>query len=82
MDNNQFSFEALLESDDFCRYESIETRCAMNSLFDLVENNVSDKKIVDMIHGACSNYGRRKFCDAFAQGFCFAVKSIKFMMKI
>lgn len=82
MDNNEFSFDALLDSDEFCRNESIETRCAMNSLFDLIEKNVSDAKTVDMIRGTAKDYRSHVFNDAFAQGFCFAVKSIKFMLKI
>lgn len=82
MDINEFSFDALLDSDCFIHYESVETRCAMNNLFKLIENNVSDEKAVDMIHGACSDYGSYKFNDAFKQGFCFAVKSLKFMLKI
>lgn len=82
MDNNQFSFDALLDSDDFCRYESIETRCAMNSLFELVEKNVSDPKAVDVIRSAGRDYRSYLFSDAFKQGFCFAVKTIKFLLKV
>ena len=82
MDYNEFSFDALLDSDDFCRYESIETRCAMNSLFDLIEKNVSDPKTVDAIRAAGRDYRSHLFDDAFKQGFCFAVKTIKFMLKI
>ncbi len=37
MDNNEFSFDALLKSDDFVRYESYETRRALNIFSDLVE---------------------------------------------
>ena len=81
MDYNEFSLDALLDSDCFIRNESVETRCAMNNLFEFIEKNISDKKIVDMIHGACSDYGSYKFNDAFKQGFCFAVKTIKFMLK-
>ncbi|MDE6747002.1 MAG: hypothetical protein K2J72_10265 [Oscillospiraceae bacterium] len=82
MDNNQFSLDALLDSDDFCRYESIETRCAMDRLFELVEKNVSDAKTVDVIRVAGRDYRSHLFNDAFKQGFCFAVKTIKFMLKI
>ena len=64
------------------RYESIETRCAMNSLFDLIEKNVSDPKTVDAIRAAGRDYRSHLFDDAFKQGFCFAVKTIKFMLKI
>ncbi|MDE6764635.1 MAG: hypothetical protein K2J73_13290 [Oscillospiraceae bacterium] len=82
MDINDFSFDALLECDVFARYESIETRCAMNSLFEYIEKNVSDVKTVNMIHGALSDCRSYIFNDAFKQGFCFAVKTIKFMLKI
>lgn len=82
MDINEFSLDALLECDVFAHYESIEARCAMNSLFDLIEKNVSDTNTVNTIHSAASDYRCYVFNDAFKQGFCFAVKAMKFMLKI
>lgn len=82
MDYNEFSLDALLDSDEFCRNESVETRCAMDRLFELVEKNVSDAKTVDVIRVAGRDYRSHLFNDAFKQGFCFAVKTIKFMLKI
>lgn len=82
MDNNEFDLDALLDCDEFARCESIETRCAMNSLFDLIKKNVSDTKTVDFIRGASRNYRDFVYKDAFKQGFCFAVKAMKFMLKI
>lgn len=82
MDNNEINLDALLNSDAFVRYESIETRCAMNNFFELIEKNISDEKTADIIQGAESDYAFYLFNDAFKQGFCFAVKSLKFMLKI
>lgn len=82
MDINEFSLDALLNCDEFAHYESIETRCAANNFFDLIKKNLSDIKTVDLIHGAASDYRSYVFNDAFKQGFCFAVKAMKFMLKI
>lgn len=82
MDNNEFSLDALLDCDVFVRSESVETRCALNRLSDLIEKNIGDEKTVDMIQGAESDYACYVYRDAFKQGFCFAVKSLKFMLKI
>ncbi len=82
MDNNEFSLDALLGSDCFIRYESVETRCALNNLFNLIEKNVGDEKAAEMTRGACDDYGSFIYNDAFRQGYCFAVKSLKFMLGI
>lgn len=82
MDINEFSLDALLDCDEFARRESIETRCAMDRLFEHIEMNISDTKTVDMIHSIASDCRCYIFNDAFKQGFCFAVKAMKFMMKI
>lgn len=82
MDNNEFSFDALLDCDVFVRSESVEARCALIRLSELVEKNVGDEKTADIIQGAESDYAYYLFRDAFKQGFCFAVKSLKFMLKI
>ncbi|MDE6763205.1 MAG: hypothetical protein K2N26_05445 [Oscillospiraceae bacterium] len=81
MDNNEFSLDALLESSDFTPYESVKTRCAMNGLFDLITESVADEKTADLIQSAANGYGCYVFNDAFKQGFCFAIKSVKFLLK-
>ncbi len=82
MDNNEFSFDALLESDEFTRYESKETKRFFQTFCEFVENNTKDRIFADEFHDCISDYGNAIFNDAFKQGFCFAVKSIKFMLKI
>lgn len=82
MDNNEFSFDALLDSDEFARYESKETKRFFCAFCEFVENNTKDCIFEDEFHDRISDYGNSVFNDAFKQGFCFAVKSMKFMLKI
>ncbi|MEZ3453807.1 MAG: hypothetical protein K1W17_05495 [Oscillospiraceae bacterium] len=81
MDLNEFSFDALLSSSDFSSVESARTSYAYNELETVLKENVKDdvsSEIKKLAEGyACSAYN-----DAFKQGFCFAVKSIKFLLKI
>ncbi len=48
----------------------------------LSKKNIDNEKIADIILGAENDYACYTFNDAFKQGFCFAVKSMKFMLKI
>ncbi|MCM1022822.1 MAG: hypothetical protein NC395_02040 [Prevotella sp.] len=82
MDCNKFSLEALLDCSEFVRCESADTRCALVNFSELVEKHVGDGKTADMIRDAESDYACYLFRDAFKQGFCFAVKSLKFMLGI
>lgn len=82
MDKNEFSFEALFNCCDFRFSESPsfkEDYAELNSIFE-TEMCTSDlKNRLDSVAHRCI-YDARS--DAFKQGFRFAVKSIKFMLKI
>lgn len=82
MDNNEFSLDALLKICEFIPYESIKTKEAFNELCIFLEKNIDNHDISEEIQGLVNDFGCSSFDDAFKQGFCFAVKSIKFMMKI
>lgn len=82
MDSNEFSFDALFDNDDFIRYESKETKIFFGSLCEFAENNLKGNILEDAFHDHISDYRNSIFNDGFKQGFCFAVKSIKFLMKI
>lgn len=81
MDNNEFSFDALLNCDEFSRYKSLETMYAMDDFLKAVRECVSDEKAVEKIKRENTNLTYCIFNDAFKQGFCFAVKSFKFLLK-
>lgn len=81
MDNNEFSFDALFHNDDFIRYESKETTRVFCEFDEFAETHCKDI-FADELHELISDYGSTVFSDGFKQGFCFAVKSIKFLMKI
>lgn len=81
MDNNLFSLDALLESPEFTRYESKETTRVFCEFGEFAETHCRDI-FADELNDLVSDYGSTVFSDGFKQGFCFAVKSIKFLMKI
>lgn len=82
MDNNEFSLDELLNCSDFSRYESIATRYAMEDFLKTVKENTDCEKSAEKINRDCKDLVYCAFNDAFKQGFCFAVKSIKFLLKI
>lgn len=82
MDTNEFSFEALLSSSEFLSFESARTSYAYNELETLLKENVKDDGVSFEIKKLAGDYACSSFNDAFKQGFCFAVKSIKFLLKI
>ena len=82
MDNNNFSLDELLKNSKFVPYESRETSHSYDNLIAFLKNNISKKAVYDEIECLASDHGNHNFDDGFKQGFCFAVKSIKFLMKI
>lgn len=82
MDKNQFSFDALLSCSEFLPVESAGTSYAFNELENFLKENVKDDSISLSIKKLAEEYACSSYNDAFEQGFCFAVKSIKFMLKI
>lgn len=82
MDPNEISFDALFSCSEFMHVESARTSEEFNSLEKFLRENVKDEKVSFEIKNLAENYGCAAYKDAFEQGFCFAVKSIKFMLKI
>lgn len=82
MDPNEFSFDALFSSSEFMHVESARTSEEFNELEKFLEENVRDEKVSFGIKNLAENYGCAAYKDAFEQGFCFAVKSIKFILKV
>lgn len=82
MDNNEFSFKALFNNSDFVRYESVKSREAVRNFCDYVSQNIKNPDIADEIQDFANDCSCADFEAAFEQGFCFAVKALKFMLKI
>ena len=82
MDANEFSFDALLSSSEFISVESARTSYSFNELENFLKENIKDNDISTEIKKLAEDYACSSYNDAFKQGFCFAVKSIKFMLKI
>lgn len=81
MDNNEFSLDDLLNSDEFSRRKSPETIYAMDDFLKVLAECVSDEKAAEKIKLENTNLMYCTFNDAFKQGFCLAVRSVKFLMK-
>ena len=81
MDNNEFDLDALLNCDEFSRRKSPEAIYAMDDFLKVVKENVGDENAAEKIKRESNNLMYHTFNDAFKQGFCFAVKSVKFLMK-
>ena len=82
MDANEFSFEALFTNSEFRIYESKEQLAAFKNLNDILEGYVADTAIRSKIEAAVIDGNREAQRDSFKQGFCFALKLFKFMLKI
>ena len=82
MDCNEFSFDALLNCDEFSRCKSPETIYAMDDFLKIVEECASDEEKAEKIKRENTNLTYCTFNDAFKQGFCFAVKILKGIMRI
>lgn len=82
MDPNEFSLDALLSSSEFISVESARTSYSCNELETFIKENVKDDDISFEIKKLAEDYACSSYNDAFKQGFCFAVKSIKFLLKI
>lgn len=82
MDNNEFNLDELLNCDEFSRRKSPEAIYAMDDFLKVVKENVGDENTAEKIKRESNNLMYYTFNDAFKQGFCFAVKSVKFLLKI
>ncbi|MBD5140563.1 MAG: hypothetical protein HDT25_03985 [Ruminococcus sp.] len=81
MDNNEFSLDDLLNCSDFSRYESMAARYAMEDFLQTVKENTDGEKAFEKIKQDGRDLAYCTFNDGFKQGFCFAVKSVKFLLK-
>lgn len=82
MDCNEFSFDALFDNSAFKTYESEELLSAFEELNIILESHIANAELRSYIESAawgCTAEAQRA---SFEQGFCFAVKSIKFLMRI
>lgn len=82
MDCNEISFEALFDNGEFKIYESGELLSAFEELNIVLESHIGDPELRSYIESValdCTTEAQRA---SFEQGFCFAVKSIKFLMRI
>ena len=81
MDRNEFSFDALFESNEFKVYESKELLSAYDELNRVIILYSDDTVIRSNVESAalgCISEARA----SFKQGFCFAVKLLKAVFKI
>ena len=81
MDRNEFSFDALFESNEFKVYESKELLSAYDELNRVLISNTNDAVTLSNIESAalgCISEAQRA---SFMQGFCFAVKLLKAVFK-
>lgn len=81
MYNNEFDLDALLDCDDFPRRKSPETIYAADDFLKAVTECISDEKSAEKIKRENTNLMYYTFNDAFKQGFCFAVRTVKFLLK-
>lgn len=81
MDNNVFSLDALIDSPVFECCESEKTNRVLCDFYKFADAN-STGFIEEELQNLIGDYGNTVFKDGFKQGFCFAIKSIKFLMKI
>lgn len=82
MDANEFSFEALFNSNDFHFDDCLAFKEEYAELNDILEVEIGGSELCGRLENAVESCIYEARAEAFKQGFCFAVKSIKFMLKI
>lgn len=82
MDCNEFSFDALFDNSAFKTYESEEFLTAFEDLNRALESYISDMVVRSNIESAALGCTAEAQKASFEQGFCFAVKLIKSLMRI
>ena len=82
MDNNEFSFEALFRCAEFKRSTSPEYKRATDEFYDFLESKFSDSKTFNEFESEATKYCTAAQESGFEQGFCFAVKLMKFLQNI
>ena len=82
MDANEFSFEALFECPEFDFYENKEFKKSYAELCRILEYDMKESELRKKLEQITVKCVHEAHMDAFKQGFSFAVRSIKFILKI
>lgn len=82
METNEFSFEALFNSCDFCFDESLGYKKERAKLNDILEAEIRGNDLRNSLENSAMSCIYEARTDAFKQGFGFAVRSIKFLLKV
>lgn len=82
MDNNEFSFEALFNCCDFRFDESEQFKEDFAKLNDILETEMCNSNLRNKLDNAAHSCIFEARTNAFKQGFGFAVKSLKFILKV
>ena len=82
MDFNEISFEALFESCEFKRYVSPEYKAATEKFYNFIEEKFSAFNDRSEFEREANLYCTAAEESGFEQGFCFAVKIIKFLNNV
>ena len=82
MDANEFSFEALFECPEFDFYENKEFKKSYAELCRILEYDMKESELRKKLEQITVKCVHEAHMDAFKQGCSFAVRSIKFILKI
>lgn len=82
MDANEFSFETLFNCCDFHFSESQSFKKDYAELNRIFEDEMSKSDLQSKLDNVTHRCIYEARADAFKQGFSYAIKSIKFMLKI
>ena len=82
MDPNEFSFEALFRCPEFKRYTSPAHKEVADKFYDFLKSKFSDFKAFSEFENESNKYSTAAQESGFEQGFCFAVKIMKFLSNI
>lgn len=82
MDANEFSFEALFGCPEFDFYENKAFKKSYAELCRITENDIKETDLRRRLEEVTSRCVHEAHANAFKQGFSFAIKQIKFMLKI
>ena len=82
MDENEFSFEALFRCAEFKRYTSPAYKDTTDKFYEFLESRFRDYREFSEIESESTKYCTAAHESGFMQGFCFAVKLMRFLQNI
>lgn len=82
MDFNEISFEALFKCCEFKRYTSSKYKASTEKFYRFLEEKFPNFNIRNEIEREANSYCTAAEESGFEQGFCFAVKIIKFLNNV